>query len=91
MRFKSNIDLKITIDYMKILSLSNFSKNNAHAHAKIVEICDRHPKNEKMMFFKIRSLKKLNKTYKTIEAIDELIKINPYNKKILFEIAKLIT
>lgn len=56
-------------------------------YEKIIEICNKYPKNENMILFKIQTLKKLNRPYRRLECIENLLKINPYNKTALFIIA----
>lgn len=57
-------------------------------HEKIIRICDRHPKDEEMLLVKAKSLKSLKKTYKFLECMDEILKINPYSITALVEMAK---
>ena len=83
-------------DFMKVIVLFKIAKINHKLkkynktqkyYEKIIEICNKYPKNENMLLFKIKSLKRLNKTYKSLENIENLLKINPYNKAALFMIA----
>lgn len=83
-------------DYVKVHILfkiaeikEKFRKHdkNRKIYEKIIEICNKHPKNEKMLIFKIKSLKKLNRTYRSLECIGNLLEINPHNLPALLMIA----
>ena len=105
MEFKSNIDKNILQknnfqrkDYLKVIALFKIAKmncklkkhdkNNKH-YEKIIEICNKYPQNENMLLFKIKSLKKLNRPYRSLECIENLLKINPYSRPALFMIANI--
>ena len=57
-------------------------------YEKIIRICDRHPKDEEMLVIKAESLKRLNRTYKFLECIEAILKINPNSIKALIEMAR---
>ena len=78
MNLKDKIQLKI------LLKMTRFSKPNE----KIIGICERYPKDEKLLMIKITSLKVLKKDYKTLECVHELAKLNPYNPQVLKIISK---
>ena len=84
-------------DFIKVIVLYKIAKithklkkydKNQKYYEKIIEICNKYPKNEEMLVFKIKSLKRLNKPYKSLECIENLLKVNPYNQAALFMIAK---
>ena len=50
-------------------------------------MCSSHAKSEEMLILKARSLKELDKTYKFLECIGDVLKINPHNEQALTEIA----
>lgn len=84
-------------DYVKVVALFKIAKikaklkrqnKNHKYYEKIIEICNKYPKNENMLLFKIKSLKKLNRSYRSLECIENLLKVNPYNQPALFMIAK---
>lgn len=56
-------------------------------HKNIIEICEKHPKNEMMLIMKINSLNYLKKSYKSLETTNELLNLNPYNINALINIA----
>ncbi|MBQ2636784.1 MAG: hypothetical protein IJG09_08845 [Methanobrevibacter sp.] len=100
MQFKSNIYVKIINkkDLIKISTLFKIArinhklKNHSQSqknYEKIIEICNKYPFSEDMLLLKILSLKKLNKSYKTLESIENLLKINPHNRPALFLIANI--
>ena len=83
-------------DYIKVVALFKIAKirtklkrqnKNHQYYEKIIEILNKYPKNENMLVFKIKSLKKLNRTYRSLECIENLLKVNPYNQPALFMIA----
>ncbi|MBQ9159757.1 MAG: hypothetical protein IJ122_00350 [Methanobrevibacter sp.] len=85
-------DLLKVILLLKIASINNKLKRQKKyrkTHEKIIEICNRYPHNEKMLFYKIQSLRNLNKSYKSLECIEDLLKINPHNRPALFIIANI--
>ena len=57
-------------------------------HHYILKLCDKHPKNEIVLQYKINSLNRLKKSYKSLETTNELLKLNPNNIMALFNIAK---
>ncbi|WP_458453782.1 hypothetical protein [Methanobrevibacter sp.] len=70
-----------------IYSMTNQKEKSARYHKSIIEICDKYPKNERMLMLKIQSLNQLNKSYKSLETTNELLSINPYNINALINIA----
>ena len=60
---------------------------DSSCHEEIIRICDEFPQDEEMMILKAKSLKELQKTYKFLECIENVLKINPYNCDALAEIA----
>lgn len=85
-------------DLMKVIALFKIAKINHKLekhnktkiyYEKIIEICNKYPKNESMLLFKIKSLKRLNRPYRTLECIENLFKINPYNQPALFMMASI--
>ena len=73
-----------------IYSLTKQPEKSENYHKIIIKLCDRHPKSEEMLTFKIQSLNQLKKTYKTLEAIKELLNLNPYNINALLNIASFL-
>lgn len=57
-------------------------------HYHILKLCDKDPKNELLLQYKINSLNRLKKHYKSLETTNELLKLNPNNLMALFNIAK---
>nr|WP_294999625.1 hypothetical protein [uncultured Methanobrevibacter sp.] len=91
MQDKSNIDIeniKRMSEIAHIYEVTKQSKKSKRYHINIIKICDKHPKDEKILQYKIHSLNRLNKTYKSLETTTELLKINPHNLIALFNIAK---
>lgn len=85
-------------DLIKVIALFKIAKINHKlekhnktriCYEKIIEICNKYPKNENMLLFKIKSLKKLNRPYRTLECIENLFKINPYNQPALLMMASI--
>ena len=90
MEIKSNIDVKDIFRMMEIAqvySITNQKEKSEKYVKNIILICDKFPKNEEMLLFKIQSLNLLNKTYKSLETTNELLNLNPYNIPALFNIA----
>ena len=79
MQVKSNIDFE-NITRMKeiadIYKLTNQKEKYEKYHKNIISICDRLPKSEKILQYKIHSL------------TNELLNINPYNMGALLNIIK---
>lgn len=91
MQIKSNIDFKnITRmrEIAEIYRLTNQKEKCEKYHKNIIKICDRFPKNEKILQYKIQSLNSLNKPYKSLETTNELLNINPYNLSALLNLMK---
>lgn len=85
-----NKDIKNIVrmkEIANIYSMTNQKEKSARYHKNIIEICDKYPKNEKMLMLKIQSLNQLNKSYKSLETTNELLSINPYNMDALINIA----
>lgn len=90
MQIKSNIDVEDISRMMKIAevySITNQKEKSEKYLKNILLICDKYPKNEKILQFKIYSLTLLNKPYKSLEATNELLNINPYNIPALIYLA----
>lgn len=89
MNIKSNIDLsdmsRMT-EIIEIYSITNQKEKSERYLKNIILICDRFPKDERMLQFKIRSLNLLNKPYKSLEATGELLNLNPYSMTALLNI-----
>ncbi len=91
MQDKNNIDFENIKRMNEIAQVYEMTKQNKKAemyHKNIVKLCDRHPKNEKLLQYKIHSLNQLNKPYKSLETTNELLNLNPNNLMILFNIIK---
>lgn len=57
-------------------------------YERIIRICERYPNDENMLILKARTLKRLDKTYKFLECIEKVLKINPHNRQALLEMAR---
>ena len=93
MQNKSNIDFENIMRMNEIAEVYKMTKQNKKAekyHTNIIKLCDRHPKNEKMLQYKIRSLNQLNRPYKSLETTNELLNINPNSLIALFNLIKFI-
>ena len=90
MQCKSNNDLENILRMKEIADIYNatgqYGKSERY-HKGIIEICEKHPKNEMMLMLKINSLNYLKKTYKSLETTNELLSLNPYNIDALINIA----
>ena len=90
MQCKSKNDFENILRMNEIADIYNatgqYSKSKKY-HKSIIEICEKHPKNEKMLMMKINSLNYLNKSYKSLETTNELLNLNPYNIEALINIA----
>ena len=71
----------------KIYRITKQYKKCEKYHKNIIMLCDRHPKNETVLAFKIKSLNYLEKSYKSLETTNELLNINPNNIHGLINIA----
>lgn len=90
MQNKINADIENIIRLRQIANIYNLTNQEDKSkkyHKAIIKICDRHPKSEKTLIFKMHSLNYLNKTYKSLEITNELLNINPYNMNALLNIA----
>ena len=93
MQNKTNIDFENIMRMNEIAEVYEMTKQNKKAekyHINIIKLCDRHPKNEKMLQYKIRSLNKLNRPYKSLETTNELLNINPNSLQALLNILKFL-
>ena len=63
----------------KIYSITKQYGKSERYHKNIIMLCERYPKNETMLAFKIKSLNYLKKSYKSLETTNELLNINPNN------------
>jgi tetratricopeptide (TPR) repeat protein len=91
MRVKSNIELENVKRMSEIAEVYEITKQNEKSlkyHKNIIKICDKFPKNEKFLQYKMHSLNRLNKPYKSLETTNELLNLNPNNLAALFNIAK---
>lgn len=91
MQDKSNNDLENIKRMNEIARVYEMTRQNRKAqkyHQNIINLCDRHPKNETLLQYKINSLNQLNKPYKSLETIKELLNLNPNNATALFNIIK---
>lgn len=90
MQIKSNFNIEDIIrmgEIAKIYSITNQKEKSEKYHTHIIRLCDRFPKNEKVLQCKISSLNYLNKSYKSLETTNELLNLNPHNIPALLNIA----
>ena len=90
MQIKSNIDIENIARMSEIAEIYETTKQiekSEKYHEIIIQIIDRHPKNEKMMEFKINSLNHLKKQYKSLETTRELLNLNSSNIYALINIS----
>lgn len=91
MQYKSNNDFE-NIHRMKeiadIYHVTRQREKSEKYHKGIIEICEKYPKNEKMLTYKLQSLNYLKKSYKSLETTNELLSINPNNIDALINIAE---
>ena len=90
MQCKSNNDLENILRMKEIADIYNATRQYGKSekyHKNIIEICEKHPKNEMMLIMKINSLNYLKKSYKSLETTNELLNLNPYNINALINIA----
>ncbi|WP_405306991.1 hypothetical protein [Methanobrevibacter sp.] len=93
MQYKSNIDFENIMRMNEIAEVYEMTRQNKKAetyHINIIKLCDRNPKNEKLLQYKIHSLNQLNKPYKSLETTNELLNLNPNSLIALFNIIKFI-
>lgn len=91
MQTKSNIDFENIIrmnEIAEIYAQTNQKEKYEKYHKNIIKICDRFPKDEKVLQCKIHSLNCLGKSYKSLETTNELLNLNPYNMNALLNIIK---
>ena len=72
----------------EIYSITKQTAKSEKYHKAIIHICDKYPKSEKMLSFKIESLNYLNKSYKSLETTGNLLNVNPFNINALINLAK---
>ena len=90
MQCKSNNDLENILRMKEIADIYNATRQYGKSvkyHKSIIEICEKYPKNERMLILKINSLNYLKKSYKSLETTNELLNLNPYNIDALINIA----
>lgn len=90
MRNKKSVDVKNILRLREIANIYSITKQEEKSkkyHNAIIKLCERYPKSEMMLIFKMQSLNYLNKTYKSLETTNELLNINPYNMNALLNIA----
>lgn len=90
MQIKSNIDIENIARMSEIAEIYETTKQiekSEKYHKIIIQIIDRHPKNEKMLEFKINSLNHLKKQYKSLETTRELLNLNSSNIYALINIS----
>lgn len=90
MQIKSNINVEDIFRMMEIsevYSITNQKEKSEKYLKDIIRICDKFPKDEEMLQFKIHALNLLNKPYKSLEATNNLLNLNPYNISALLNIA----
>lgn len=90
MENKSNTQFENIQRMREIAQVYEITKQNEKSekyHKNIVKMCDRYPKNERMLQYKIHSLNSLKKSYKSLETTTELLKLNPKNIIALLNIA----
>ena len=91
MQDKNNIDIENIMRMNEIAEVYEMTGQDRKAeryHKNIIKLCDRHPKNERLLQCKIHSLNQLEKPYKSLETTDELLSLNPQNLIALFNIIK---
>lgn len=91
MKLKSNIeieDINRLSEIAEVYEITKQSEKSARYHKNIIKLCDKFPKNEKILQYKMKSLNCLNKPYKSLETTDELLSLNPNNMEALFNIAR---
>ena len=90
MQCKSNNDFENVVRMKEIADIYNATRQYGKSvkyHKSIIEICEKYPKNERMLILKINSLNYLKKSYKSLETTNELLNLNPYNIDALINIA----
>lgn len=90
MRNEINIninDICRMIEIAEVYSITNQKEKSEKYLKSIIRICDKFPKDERMLQLKMHSLNLLNKPYKSLETTNELLNLNPYNISALFNIA----
>ena len=90
MQHEINIDLENIIrmnEIAELYKITNQQEKSEKYHKNIIRICEKYPKDEEMLQFKIHSLNSLDKPYKSLETTNELLTINPFNIPALLNIA----
>ena len=80
-------DILRMTEIAEVYSITNQKEKSERYLKNIIHICDKFPKDEEMLQFKMQSLNLLDKPYKSLEATNELLNLNPYNMSALFNIA----
>lgn len=91
MQYESNNDFENIHRMKEIADIYHATKQvekSEKYHRSIIEICERYPKNEKMLTYKLQSLNYLKKPYKSLETTNELLNINPNNIDAIINIAE---
>lgn len=91
MQYKSNNDFENIVRMKEIADIYHVTKQSEKSekyHKCIIEICEKYPKNEKILTFKLISLNYLKKSYKSLETTNELLNINPNNIDAIINIAE---
>lgn len=91
MNIKINKDIENIIrmrEIAKIYSATNQNEKSEKYHKIIIEICEKYPKNERILTLKLQSLTYLKKSYKSLETTNELLNLNPNNITALINIAE---
>lgn len=91
MQYESNNDIENIVRMKEIADIYHATKQAEKSekyHKNIIEICEKYPKNEKMLTYKLQSLNYLKKSYKSLETTNELLNINPNNIDAIINIAE---
>lgn len=81
-------NLKRMSEIAMVYELTKQREKSENYHRNIIRICDESPKNEMTLQYKIHSLNRLGKPFKSLETTNELLNLNPYNMTALINIAK---
>lgn len=91
MQVKSNNDIENIIrmrEIAHIYALTNQRKKSEMYHENIIKITSRYPNDEKMLTLKMESLNQLNRKYKSLQATEKLLDLNPYSIAALINITR---
>jgi hypothetical protein len=91
MQIKSDIEIeniKRMSEIAEVYEITRQGEKSARYHRVIIMLCDRFPKNEELLQYKIQSLNRLDKSYKSLETTDELLDLNPNSMAALINIAR---